>query len=212
MIIGRTNTPEFSFRATTVNTLQWRDAQLMGRRAISWRPSEGRLLRWTAGSAQSPMATTSAARSGFVSDRHGDDLIDVRTRARIQPVGTRGTLPSGADHVGPRRDRAPSQRRSARYPCPLARDPRDPWQIPVLFDGLAINPSGIKVAASEATNGMRSSRRSKRRSIARRRFETPDTGSRPPHRLCSKRPPTPPAPTPTVRSSSAMRSARMAHP
>ena len=154
VIIGRTNTPEFSFRATTQNPLH-------GRTRNPW--DETRSPGGSSGGASAALA------AGFGPIAHGNDIAgSLRFPAFM----------CGAVTVRPTLGRVPAYNPSLTAERPLlsllmsvqgviarevrdvrvgtkvvaAADPRDPWHVPVPFDGPSIDPP-IRVAISRATNG-----------------------------------------------------------
>ena len=101
IVIGRTNTPEFSFRATTDNALY-------GRTLNPW--DEMRSPGGSSGGASAALA------AGFGAIAR--EMRDVRLATKVM----------------------------------AAHDPRDPWQVPVPFDGPPISQP-LKVAVARETNG-----------------------------------------------------------
>lgn len=154
VIIGRTNTPEFSFRATTVNDLH-------GRTRNPW--SDDLSPGGSSGGA------SAAVTAGFGPLGHGNDIGGSLRFPAYQ---------CGAVTVRPTFGRVPAYNPSAPAERSLlaqmmsvqgvigrevrdvrigtraasAPDPRDPMQVPVPFEGPAIDPP-IRVAVSTATNG-----------------------------------------------------------
>lgn len=154
IVIGRTNTPEFSFRATTDNPLH-------GRTLNPWDD-----MRSPGGSSGGASAALAA---GFGPIAHGNDIggslrfpAFMCGLATIRP--TFGRVPA----YNPS---APSERsllaqmmstqgiiaremRDVRLATKVmsAHDPRDPWQMPVPFDGPPV-AQPIKVAVARETNG-----------------------------------------------------------
>lgn len=154
IVIGRTNTPEFSFRATTDNPLH-------GRTLNPWDD-----MRSPGGSSGGASAALAA---GFGPIAHGNDIggslrfpAFMCGLATIRP--TFGRIPA----FNPS---APSERsllsqmmstqgiiaremRDVRLATKVMAgyDPRDPWQMPTPFDGPPLEQP-IKVAVARETNG-----------------------------------------------------------
>jgi len=154
VIVGRTNTPEFSFRATTVN-------ELHGRTVNPW--DEERSPGGSSGGA------SAAVSAGFGPVAHGNDIGGSLRFPAFQ---------CGAATIRPTLGRVPAYNPSAAAERSLlaqlmsvqgviARevrdvrlgtrvlsmpDARDPWQMPVPFDGPAPD-APIRVAVTRETNG-----------------------------------------------------------
>ena len=152
IVIGRTNTPEFSFRGTTVN-------ELHGRTFSPWND-------W-ASSGGSSGGASSAVMSGMGCIAHGNDIAG---SLRFPAAAT------GAATVKPGLGRTPAYNPSATAERGLlaqlmsvqgvitrevgdlrlamraltAYDPHDPWMVPMPFDGLSME-SPIKVAFTKNT-------------------------------------------------------------
>lgn len=154
IIIGRTNTPEFSFRATT-------DNELHGRTLNPW--DEQRSPGGSSGGGSAAVAM------GYGPVGHGNDiggslrfpsfmcgLVTVRpTLGRIPAYNPsasaeRGLLAQLMSVQGAMTREARDLRLATR--AMAAQDLRDPWQVPVPFDGPAIDPP-IKVGLSRETLG-----------------------------------------------------------
>lgn len=152
IVIGRTNTPEFSFRATTTN-------ELHGRTYSPWND-------WASSGGSSGGAST-AVMSGMGPIAHGNDIGG---SLRFPSAAT------GAVTVKPGLGRTPAWNPSQKAErgllaqlmsvqgvicrevrdvrlamrSAIAYDPHDPWQVPVPFDGPAAqNP--IKIAFTKNT-------------------------------------------------------------
>lgn len=147
IVIGRTNTPEFSFRGTTVN-------ELHGRTMSPWND-------WASSGGSSGGAST-AVMSGMGAIAHGNDIAG---SLRFPAAAT------GAATVKPGFARTPAYNPSATAErglfaqimsvqgvicrevrdvrlamrAAIAYDPHDPWQVPMPFDGPPVN-GPIKVA------------------------------------------------------------------
>lgn len=148
IIVGRTNTPEFSFRATT-------DNELYGRTMSPWND------RASAGGSSGGAAA--AAMMGYGPLHHGND------------IGGSLRFPSyacGAATVKPGLERVPAYNpsqiaergllsqlmsvqgiiarevRDVRLAMPaiVASDARDPWHVPMPFAGAALSPNETRVA------------------------------------------------------------------
>lgn len=154
ILIGRTNTPEFSFRATTVNDLH-------GRTLNPWNDE-----RSPGGSSGGASAAVTA---GFGPLSHGNDIGGSLRFPAMQ---------CAAVTIRPTLGRVPAYNPSAKAERSLlaqlmsvqgvvgrevrdvrigtkalsALDPRDPWQVPVPFEGPAPD-APIRVAVCTATNG-----------------------------------------------------------
>ncbi|MEC7675091.1 MAG: amidase [Pseudomonadota bacterium] len=154
IVIGRTNTPEFSFRATTDNPLH-------GRTLNPW--DDARSPGGSSGGASAALA------AGFGPLAHGNDIggslrfpAFMCGLATIRP--TFGRVPAYNPSAPAERSLLAQmmstqgviarEMRDVRLGTRVlaAPDPRDPWQAPVPFDGPALNPP-IKVAVARATNG-----------------------------------------------------------
>ncbi|MGB1006274.1 MAG: flavodoxin-dependent (E)-4-hydroxy-3-methylbut-2-enyl-diphosphate synthase [Thalassobaculaceae bacterium] len=154
IVIGRTNTPEFSFRATTDNPLH-------GRTLNPW--DDQRSPGGSSGGASAALA------AGFGPLAHGNDIggslrfpAFMCGLATIRP--TFGRVPAYNPSAPAERSLLAQmmstqgviarETRDVRLGTRVmaAPDPRDPWQAPVPFDGPALNPP-IKVAVARATNG-----------------------------------------------------------
>ena len=154
IIIGRTNTPEFSFRPTTDNPLH-------GRTINPW--DEQRSPGGSSGGA------SAALTAGFGALAHGSDLAgSLRFPAFMCGLAT---VKPGFGRLPAYNPSAPSERsllsqmmstqgiiarevRDVRLATEVmaAPDPRDPWHIPMPFKGPPISGS-IKLAVARATNG-----------------------------------------------------------
>ncbi|WP_419913700.1 amidase family protein [Hoeflea sp.] len=152
IVIGRTNTPEFSFRATTTN-------ELHGRTFNPWND-------W-ASSGGSSGGASAAVMSGMGPVAHGNDIGG---SLRFPSAAT------GAVTVKPGLGRTPAWNPSQKAErgilaqlmsvqgvicrevrdvrlamrSAIAYDPRDPWQVPVPFDGPALE-GPLKVAFTKNT-------------------------------------------------------------
>ncbi|MDA4846080.1 amidase family protein [Hoeflea poritis] len=152
IVIGRTNTPEFSFRATTTN-------ELHGRTLNPWND-------W-ASSGGSSGGASSAVMSGMGPIAHGNDIGG---SLRFPSAAT------GAVTVKPGLGRTPAWNPSQKAErgllaqlmsvqgvicrevrdvrlamrSAIAYDPHDPWQVPVPFDGPALE-GPVKVAFTRNT-------------------------------------------------------------
>ncbi len=155
IVIGRTNTPEFSFRATT-------DNELYGRTINPWND------RSSAGGSSGGAAA--AALMGYGPIHHGND------------IGGSLRFPAyacGAVSVKPGLGRVPAWNPSqtserglmaqlmsvqgvicrevgdlrAGLRAAIQPDPRDPWHVPVPFDGPSIPPSETRIAFARDTFG-----------------------------------------------------------
>ncbi len=154
IIIGRTNTPEFSFRATTQNPLH-------GRTVNPWDPE-----RSPGGSSGGASAALAA---GFGPIAHGNDIAgSLRFPAfmcgavTVRP--TLGRVPAYNPSLGAERPLLSQlmsvqgviarEVRDVRVGTRVvaAADPRDPWHVPLPLEGPQIDPP-IRVAVSRATNG-----------------------------------------------------------
>ncbi|MCP4318232.1 MAG: amidase family protein [Hyphomicrobiales bacterium] len=147
IVIGRTNTPEFSFRATT-------DNELHGRTFNPWND-------WASAGGSSGGAAA-AVMSGMGALAHGNDIAG---SLRFPPAATGSTsVKPSLGRVPAYNPSAPAERgllaqlmsvqgvigrevRDVRLAMrQLVRpDPRDPWMVPVPFDGEALERP-IKVA------------------------------------------------------------------
>lgn len=154
IIVGRSNTPEFSFRATTVN-------ELHGRTYNPW--DDNHSPGGSSGGASAAVA------SGFGPIAHGNDIGGSLRFPAYQ---------TGAVTVRPSLGRVPAYNPSGKEERSLlaqlmsvqgiiarevrdvrlatrvlsAHDPRDPMQIPIPFDGAPIEQP-VKVALCRETNG-----------------------------------------------------------
>ncbi len=152
IVIGRTNTPEFSFRATTTN-------ELHGRTFNPWND-------WASSGGSSGGAST-AVMSGMGPIAHGNDIGG---SLRFPSAAT------GAVTVKPGLGRTPAWNPSQKAErgmlaqlmsvqgvicrevrdvrlamrSAIAYDPHDPWQVPVPFDGPALEEP-VKVAFTRNT-------------------------------------------------------------
>ena len=154
IIIGRTNTPEFSFRATT-------DNELHGRTINPW--DEQRSPGGSSGGA------SAAVSMGYGPIGHGNDiggslrfpsfmcgLVTVRpTLGRVPAYNPsasveRGLLAQLMSVQGAITRNARDLRLATKVMAGY--DPRDPWQVPLPFEGEALNPP-LKVALARATCG-----------------------------------------------------------
>lgn len=147
IVIGRTNTPEFSFRATTVN-------ELYGRTLSPWND-------WVSSGGSSGGAS-SAVMGGMGPIAHGNDIggslrfpAYCTGAATVKPgLGrTPAYNPSQTEERGPLAQIMSVQGvicrevRDVRRAMEIATlyDPRDPWQVPAAFYGPS-EPGPIKVA------------------------------------------------------------------
>ncbi len=152
IVIGRTNTPEFSFRATTVN-------ELHGRTLNPW-------ADWASPGGSSGGASA-AVMSGMGPIGHGNDIGG---SLRFPPAAT------GATAVKPGLGRVPAYNPSAKVErgmlaqlmsvqgaicrevkdvrlamrALIAPDPHDPWHVPMPFEGPAVE-GPLKVAFTRNT-------------------------------------------------------------
>ena len=152
IVIGRTNTPEFSFRATTSN-------ELHGRTLSPWND-------WVSSGGSSGGAS-SAVMSGMGALAHGND-IGGSLRYPAYCTGA-ATVKPGLGRTPAYNPSAPAERgvmaqimsvqglicrevRDVRLGMQAAvrYDPQDPWQVPMPFDGPA-EPGPIKVAFTRET-------------------------------------------------------------
>lgn len=147
IVIGRTNTPEFSFRGTTVN-------ELHGRTKSPWND-------WVSSGGSSGGAS-SAVMGGMGPIAHGNDIggslrfpAYCTGAATVKPgLGrTPAYNPSASEERGPLAQIMSVQGvicrevRDVRRAMEIATlyDPQDPWQVPAAFYG-PVEPGPIKVA------------------------------------------------------------------
>ena len=154
IVIGRTNTPEFSFRATTAN-------ELHGRTLNPWND-------W-ASSGGSSGGASSAVMAGFGAIAHGND-IGGSLRYPAAATGA-ATVKPGLGRVPAYNPSAQSERgllaqimsvqgviarevRDVRLAMQslIRYDAHDPWMVPMPFDGPAL-PGPIRVAFTRDTLG-----------------------------------------------------------
>ncbi len=147
IVIGRTNTPEFSFRGTTVNPLH-------GRTYNPWND-------WASSGGSSGGAST-AVMSGMGAIAHGNDIAG-SLRFPAAATGA-ATVKPGFGRTPAFNPSAPAERglfalimsvqgvicrevRDVRLAMKSAigYDPHDPWQVPMPFEGPA-EPGPVKVA------------------------------------------------------------------
>lgn len=152
IVIGRTNTPEFSFRGTTVN-------ELHGRTFNPWND-------WASAGGSSGGAAA-AVMSGMGALAHGNDILG-SLRFPSAATGSTSVKPS-MGRVPAYNPSAPAERgllaqlmsvqgvigrevKDVRLAMrQLVRpDPRDPWMVPVAFDGESVERP-IKVAFTKNT-------------------------------------------------------------
>ncbi len=151
IVIGRTNTPEFSFRGTTVN-------ELHGRTYNPWND--------TASAGGSSGGAASAVMAGMGAIAHGND-IGGSLRFPSYACGA-ATVKPGLGRVPAYNPSAPAERgmlaqvssvqgaicrevRDVRLAMRslVEYDPRDPWQVPMPFDVAGAGP--VKVAFTRNT-------------------------------------------------------------
>ncbi len=154
IVIGRTNTPEFSFRATTDNELHGR----------TYNPWDG-----TASAGGSSGGAGAAAVMGYGALHHGNDIGgSLRFPAAACGVATvkpgLGRVPAYNPSQTAERGMLAQQMsvqgviarevRDLRLAMPelIAPDPRDPWHIPLPFEGSRLEPP-LKVAVTRETFG-----------------------------------------------------------
>lgn len=152
IVIGRTNTPEFSFRGTTVN-------ELHGRTFSPWND-------WASAGGSSGGAS-SAVMSGIGTIAHGNDIAG-SLRFPAAATGA-ATVKPGLGRTPAYNPSAPAERgllaqlmsvqgvitrevRDLRLAMQalIAYDPHDPWMVPMPFDGPKMN-APIKVAFTRNT-------------------------------------------------------------
>ncbi len=148
IVIGRTNTPEFSFRATTNN-------ELYGRTINPWHED--------ASAGGSSGGAGAAAVMGYGPLHHGND-IGGSLRFPSYACATT-TVKPGLGRVPAYNPSQAAERgllaqlmsvqgviarevRDVRLAMPaiIAHDPRDPWMIPLPFEGVPLTPAETKVA------------------------------------------------------------------
>ncbi|MFY0612113.1 MAG: amidase [Hyphomicrobiaceae bacterium] len=148
IVIGRTNTPEFSFRATT-------DNEIYGRTMSPWNDQ--------ASAGGSSGGAGAAAMMGYGPIHHGND-IGGSLRFPAYACGA-ATVKPGFGRVPAYNPSQTAERglmaqlmsvqgvicrevRDVRLALPaiIAPDPRDPWHVPVPFAGAALAPADTKVA------------------------------------------------------------------
>lgn len=148
IVIGRTNTPEFSFRATT-------DNELYGRTMNPWND--------TASAGGSSGGAAAAALMGYGPIHHGND-IGGSLRFPSSACGA-ATVKPGLGRVPAYNPSQTAERglmaqlmsvqgvicrevRDVRLAMPsiIAPDPRDPWHVPVPFAGVPLASADTKVA------------------------------------------------------------------
>ncbi len=148
IVIGRTNTPEFSFRATT-------DNELYGRTMSPWND--------IASAGGSSGGAAAAALMGYGPIHHGND-IGGSLRFPANACGA-ATVKPGFGRVPAYNPSQTAERglmaqlmsvqgvicrevRDVRLAMQsiIAPDPRDPWHVPVPFDGQPLAPAQTKVA------------------------------------------------------------------
>ena len=152
IVIGRTNTPEFSFRGTTVN-------ELHGRTFSPWND-------WSSSGGSSGGAS-SAVMAGMGTIAHGNDIAG-SLRFPAAATGA-ATVKPGLGRTPAYNPSAPAERgllaqlmsvqgvitrevRDLRLAMQalIAYDPHDPWMVPVPFDGPKMD-TPIKVAFTRNT-------------------------------------------------------------
>lgn len=151
IVIGRTNTPEFSFRATT-------DNELYGRTMNPWHDD--------ASPGGSSGGAGAAALMGYGPIHHGND-IGGSLRFPSYACGT-ATVKPGIGRVPAYNPSQTAERglmaqlmsvqgvicrevRDVRLAMPaiVAPDPRDPWHVPLPFAGEPLEPAETKVALTK---------------------------------------------------------------
>ena len=155
IVIGRTNTPEFSFRATT-------DNELYGRTLNPWDDD--------ASPGGSSGGAAAAAMEGYGPIHHGND-IGGSLRFPANACGASSVKP-GLGRVPAYNPSQPAERgimaqqmsvqgviarevRDVRLAMPalIAPDPRDPWHVPIPFNGPPLGEGPINVAITRQTFG-----------------------------------------------------------
>ncbi|MBU2531228.1 MAG: amidase, partial [Alphaproteobacteria bacterium] len=155
IVIGRTNTPEFSFRATT-------DNEIYGRTINPWNDD--------ASPGGSSGGAGAAAMMGYGPLHHGND-IGGSLRFPAYACGA-ATVKPGLGRVPAYNPSQAAERglmaqlmsvqgviarevRDVRLAMPalIASDPRDPWHVPVPFAGPPLPPGPVRVAFTRDTFG-----------------------------------------------------------
>ena len=155
IIVGRTNTPELSMRGTTVNPLRGPDPQSVGRRCLA-----GRIVRRSRGRLRDGLRACSPRQ------RHRRiAAASPRSRAGVATVKpTFGRVPAFNPSASAERGLLAQLISVQGVICREVRDvrlatrvlaggdPRDPWWMPVPFDGPRIEPP-LRVAVTNEPHG-----------------------------------------------------------